>query len=195
MHYEKRKALFTRHQIKELHVNFADIQWFYIITSFLVGGVVGILVYRMMNAGVAQNTKIRHQLTERELELNQVRESLNDHFSRTATSISSLSKQLKNMEEQLITDAGQLCSDEGVVKRLLNNATDQAKLASDATDLPPVDQQPPRDYVACKVGGTLSENFQQPSFEPPKDYASDKTRGTLAEDFGLKAEVFEPKKK
>lgn len=175
-------------------MNFADIQWFYIITSFLIGGVLGVLVYRMMNAGVAQNTKIRHQLTERELELSQVRESLNDHFLRTANSISSLSKQLQSMEEQLVTDASQLCSDEGVVKRLIGKSTDQAKLASTTTKISSENYQPPRDYASNKVGGTLSEDFQQPSFEPPKDYASDKIRGTLSEDFGLKPEFFEPPK-
>lgn len=173
-------------------MNFADIQWFYIITSFVVGGGLGVMVYRMMNAGVAQNTKIRHQLTERELELSQVKESLNDHFSRTATSLSTLSKQLQNMEEQLIKDAGQLVSDEGVVKQLIGKSADQAKLANAAASWSAEDYQAPRDYAAGKVSGTLSEGFQHPNFEPPKDYASDKKGGTLAEDFGLKPEYFEP---
>jgi len=35
MAYENCKAVLIRHQFKELHVNFADIQWFYILTSFL----------------------------------------------------------------------------------------------------------------------------------------------------------------
>lgn len=172
-------------------MNFADTQWFYIITSFLVGGFAGALVYRLMSANVAQNNKIRHQLTERELELNQVRENLNEHFSRTASNISSLSKQLQSMEEQLAVDAGQLCNDEEIISRLANKPVDQAKLAS----LPTESYQPPKDYAPNKEGGTLAEDFQQPSFEPPRDYASDKTGGTLAEDFGLKPEVFEPAKK
>ncbi|NLW05058.1 MAG: YhcB family protein [Pseudomonadaceae bacterium] len=168
-------------------MNFADVQWFYILTSFFAGGVLGALLYRLMNAGAAQSTKIRHQLTERELELNQVRENLNDHFSRTASNISSLAKQLQNMEEQLASDANQLCSDEGVIKRLAIKSANQSteQLALD-------DQHPPKDYVSEKAGGTLAEEFQQPSFEPPRDYASDKTGGTLAEDFGLKPEAFAP---
>ncbi|WP_027849482.1 YhcB family protein [Marinospirillum minutulum] len=176
-------------------MNFADIQWFYLLTSFLVGGAIGALVYRRMNTSAVQNTKIRHQLTERELELNQVRESLNDHFSRTANSISSLSKQLQNMENQLATDASQLCSDEGIVKRLTGKSEDQKMLDQAAEQWTANDYQPPRDYASNKEGGTLSENFQQPSFEPPRDYAADKSGGTLAEDFGLKPEVFEPKTK
>lgn len=177
-------------------MNFADIQWFYIITSFLVGGAFGALVYRKMNTSAVQNTKIRHQLTERELELNQVRENLNDHFSRTASSISSLNKQLKNMQSQLVDDANQLCSDEGVVKRLAEGkVTDQAKLDKTTASLTTDNNQPPRDYASDKARGTLSESFQQPNFDPPRDYASDKSGGTLAEDFGLKPEVFEPQKK
>lgn len=171
-------------------MNVSDIQWIYIIAAFLVGGGLGALIYRMTNTGVAQNTKIRHQLTERELELSQVRDSLNSHFSRTASSISSLSQQLQSMEEQLLADASQLCNDEEVVKRLTGEPTDQAKIASPATLNQ--DYQPPKDYVPNKTGGTLAEDFQQPSFDPPKDYASDKAGGTLAEDFGLKPEYFEP---
>lgn len=166
-------------------MNLADIQWFYILTSFLLGGVLGAFVYRLMNANATQNTKIRHQLTERELELNQVRESLNDHFSRTASSISTLSKQLQTMESQLLVDADQLCSDESVIKRLTGKPADSIDYDN---------YQPPRDYASDKEGGTLSENFQQPKFEPPRDYASDKARGTLSENFGLKPEVFEPKR-
>lgn len=171
-------------------MNVSDIQWIYIIAAFLVGGGLGALIYRMTNTGVTQSSKIRNQLTERELELSQVRESLNSHFSRTASSISSLSQQLQSMEEQLLTDASQLCSDEEMVKRLTGEPTEQAKLAS--TTATNEDYQPPKDYAPDKSGGTLSEDFQQPSFEPPKDYASDKSRGTLAEDFGLKSEYFEP---
>jgi len=155
----------------------------------------GAWIYRRMNTSSVQNTKIRHQLTERELELNQVRESLNDHFSRTASSISSLSKQLQNMENQLAADASQLCSDEGVIKRLTSKPDDQQNSEQNSEQLTADNYQPPRDYASNKGSGTLSENFQQPNFEPPRDYAADKAGGTLAEDFGLKPEVFEPKTK
>lgn len=170
-------------------MNFANIQWIYILTSFLVGGVIGALLYRLMNAGGTQSTKIRHQLTQREQELSQVRENLNDHFSRTAINLSSLTKQLQSMEEQLTSDASILCSDESLVKRLVTQSTNQPQLDNQKIN----SQQPPKDYASDK--GTLAENFQQASFEPPRDYAADKTGGTLAEDFGLKPEVFDPTKK
>lgn len=174
-------------------MNFADIQWFYVLSSFVFGGLAGAWIYSSLNTSSAQNTKIRHELVERELELNQVKENLNDHFSRTATNFSALSKQLKSMEEQLVSDASLLCSDEDLVKRLTIKTAEQP---TEIDKQPKLDaHQPPRDYAANKEGGTLAENFQQPDFAPPRDYADDKTGGTLAEDFGLKPEIFEPAQK
>lgn len=149
-------------------MTFADIQWVYVITAFVIGAGLGALAYHLMNASVSQSIRIRHKLTEKELELNQLRESLNDHFSRTADSLSSMSKQLRDMESQLEKDATHLCSDDGVIKRL-----------SSQKDKPAAEEKQQDDEA---------EHF----FEPPRDYASDKSRGTLSEDFGLKPEVFEP---
>ncbi|SFX02549.1 YhcB family protein [Marinospirillum alkaliphilum] len=148
-------------------MTFADIQWVYVITAFLIGAGLGALAYHLMNSSVANSIRIRHQLTERELELNQLKESLNDHFARTADGLSSMSKQLKDMEDQLLNDAGRLCSDEGVIKKLTNTNEKTSKTQSATTT-------------------------EESLVEPPRDYASDKARGTLSEDFGLKPEVFEP---
>lgn len=149
-------------------MTFADIQWVYVITAFLIGAGLGALAYHLMNASVSQSIRIRHQLTEKELELNQLRESLNDHFSRTADNLASMSKQLRDMESQLEKDATNLCSDDGVIKRLSSNKDNPASV------------------------DTLPESEVDQSFEPPRDYASDHSRGTLSEDYGLKPEVFEP---
>lgn len=149
-------------------MTFAAIQWIYVITAFLIGAGLGALAYHLMNASVAQNIKIRHQLTERELELNQLRDNLNDHFAHTADGLATMSRQLKDMESRLRTDASQLCSDETLVKRLTDNS------AEGKTDTP---------QKTAKVDTVI---------EPPRDYASNHERGTLSEDFGLKPEVFEP---
>lgn len=149
-------------------MNFADIQWVYVITAFLIGAGLGALAYHLMNASVSQSIRIRHQLTEKELELNQLRENLNDHFSRTADNLASMSKQLREMESQLEKDATSLCSDDGVIKRL-----------SSSKDKPVSTEK-------------LPEAEADQVFEPPRDYASDQSRGTLSEDYGLKPEVFEP---
>jgi len=153
-------------------VNFADTQWVLVITAFILGAGLGALAYHLMNANVAHGIKIRHQLTERELEINQLREGLNDHFSRTADGLAAMSKQLKDMEEQVRQDAGHLCDDEGVIKRLTSKPEENP--ASDETPEPEI-------KVKAQV-------------QPPRDYASgsEQVRGTLSEDYGLKPEVFEP---
>lgn len=153
-------------------MNFADTQWVLVITAFILGAGLGALAYHLMNANVAHGIKIRHQLTERELEVNQLREGLNDHFSRTADGLSAMSKQLKDMEDQIRQDADHLCDDEGVIKRLTNKPET-------------VEDSDPGDKSASEV---------KVQVEPPRDYASgsEQVRGTLSEDYGLKPEVFEP---
>ncbi|SFC04185.1 hypothetical protein SAMN05660443_1278 [Marinospirillum celere] len=151
-------------------MNIADTQWVFVITAFILGAGLGALAYHLMNANVAHSIKIRHQLTERELEVNQLREGLNDHFSRTADGLASLSKQLDDMQDQVRKDAKHLCDDESVIKRLTNQAESEA----DNEEL-----DAPTDPVKKPV-------------EPPRDYAAGTSRGTLSEDYGLKPEVFEP---
>jgi len=154
-------------------VNFADTQWVLVITAFVLGAGLGALAYHLMNANVAHGIRIRHQLTERELEVNQLREGLNDHFSRTADGLAAMSRQLKDMEDQIRQDAGHLCDDEGVIKRLTN----KPETTKSSQEISEQDAEEPRTQV-----------------EPPRDYASgsEKDRGTLSEDYGLKPEVFEP---
>ena len=153
-------------------MNFADTQWVLVITAFILGAGLGALAYHLMNANVAHGIKIRHQLTERELEVNQLREGLNDHFSRTADGLAAMSKHLKDMEEQVRQDAGHLCDDEGVIKRLTSKPEESPA---------PAETPEPETKIKAQV-------------QPPRDYASgsEQVRGTLAEDYGLKPEVFEP---
>lgn len=160
-------------------MNLADIQWFYLLTAFVVGGIAGAFLYRYLNAGAVQNSRVRHQLTERELELSQVKESLNDHFSRTATSLANLGKQLQNMEEQLLLDADQLVTDQGLIKRLGQR--------TEASPVGAASYQPPKDYAPVAANKAKPDKNLAAAFEPPKDYSSN-TGGTLAEDFGLRPE-------
>ena len=154
-------------------MNFADTHWVLLITAFILGAGLGALAYHLMNANVAHSIRIRHQLTEKELEVSQLREGLNDHFSRTADGLTALSKQLKDMEEQIRKDADHLCDDDAVIKRLTN----QSEATQEQLEASTKDKKPKGASTAV---------------EPPRDYASDATGGTLSEDYGLKPEVFEP---
>lgn len=149
----------------------ADTSWILILLAFLIGAGLGALAYHFTHANAAHNLRVQHQLTEKELELNQLREGLNDHFSRTADGLNALSKQLQEMEQHVRKDAEYLCSDQSVVQRLTEDKASKASEPSHLEDL----QETPEDIA------------------PPKDYSDPQQgRGTLAEDFGLKPQVFEP---
>lgn len=163
----------------------ANIQWLYLLLAFALGGALGAWLYRLLNAGAASNTRVRHQLTERELELSQVKDNINKHFDLTANGLASLSKQLQSLEVQLALDAQHLVSDKNLVQRLIQQEIGSGLHADKLTAAVAHQPQPPKDYAANHAGGTLAEDFIKPSnFEAPKDYAS-AASGTLAEDFGL----------
>lgn len=171
---------------------------------FICGLALGALLARLFSPKTLQTNKVKHQLTAKELELNQVKDEVNQHFFRTAEGLAALSKQLNQLQEQLSDDAKTLASDEGVTEklRLANNpsftpaANPEAPLAGAGKfNLSPEAYQPPRDYSANSKGGTLAEGFAHPNFEQPKDYAAESQGGTLAEDFGFKQEKPAKKKK
>ena len=155
-------------------MSLADSQWLLIITAFVLGSGLGALAYHLMNAGAADGVQIRHKLTEKELEVSQLREGLNDHLIRTTEGLAALGKQLQNMELQVRKDAAHLCDDEEVLKRLQPDS----KAEPDAVE---TEEQP-----------ATEEESRPKEAEPPRDYAAGSGRGTLAEDYGLKPEVFEP---
>lgn len=149
----------------------ADTSWILILLAFFIGAGLGALAYHFTHANAAHNLHVQHQLTEKELELNQLREGLNDHFSRTADGLNALSKQLQEMEHNVRKDAEYLCSDQTVVQRLTESTTSKVNEPHELEDL-----QETSEEVAA-----------------PKDYSDPQQgRGTLSEDFGLKPQVFEP---
>lgn len=134
-----------------------NIDWILAIASFLAGIGVGALGYHLLNANVARNQKTRQRLAETELELNQMKGSLNDHFARAADLVTSIQRQSHELEQQLAQGAERLCDDQQLKRRLAGQAdTTTDDEASPAT---------PRDY-ADGGRGTLSEDFGlQPKHE------------------------------
>nr|WP_283101693.1 DUF1043 family protein [Halomonas populi] len=120
------------------------------IVSGLAGIGIGALGYHLLNANQARNQKVRQRLAETELELSQVKEAINDHFSRAADLVSSIQRQSLELEQQLSQGADRLCDDLQIKRRFT---------ASEA--LPPEEESSPdipRDY-ADGDRGTLSEDF------------------------------------
>lgn len=131
-------------------MNESNIDWILAIATFLAGIGIGALGYHLLNANVARNQKVRQRLAETELELNQVRDALNDHFAKAADLVTSIQRQSHELEQQLAQDAERLCDDNHLKRRL--NGTAEENLQTDES-LPM-----PRDY-ADGNRGTLAEDF------------------------------------
>ncbi|KAA0020872.1 DUF1043 family protein [Salinicola corii] len=130
-------------------MNESNIDWILAIACFLAGIGIGALCYHLLNANVARNQKVRQRLAETELELNQVKDALNDHFAKVADLASSIQRQSHDLEQHLIQGADKLV-DDLKLKRRLHGSQDE----NEEVDLPQV----PRDY-ADGTGGTLAEDY------------------------------------
>nr|WP_298410077.1 DUF1043 family protein [uncultured Halomonas sp.] len=135
-----------------------NINWILAIASVLAGIGIGALGYHLLNANVARNQKVRQRLAETELELSQVRDTLNDHFINVTNLVKGIQRQSLELEQQVALGAERLSDD----PRLKQQLVDQDGV--DATD-------------------TTSDDSAE-TLETPRDYA-DGNRGTLSEDFGL----------
>nr|WP_299240315.1 DUF1043 family protein [uncultured Halomonas sp.] len=135
-----------------------NINWILAIASALAGIGIGALGYHLLNANVARNQKVRQRLAETELELSQVRDTLNDHFINVLGLVKGIQRQSLELEQQVALGAERLSDDPRLKQQLAG------KTEADSADATPEDS---------------SETL-----ETPRDYA-DGGRGTLSEDFGL----------
>jgi len=145
-------------------VNESNIDWILAIACFLAGIGIGALCYHLMNANVARNQKVRQRLAETELELNQVKDGLNDHFAKVADLASSIQRQSHELEMHLVQGADKLVDDLKLKRRLHGQQEESAE--SEEIDAPQI----PRDY-AGGTGGTLTEDYglRQRHTEQPED--------------------------
>ncbi|WP_048308346.1 YhcB family protein [Halomonas sp. PR-M31] len=135
-----------------------NINWILVIASVLAGIGIGALGYHLLNANVARNQKVRQRLAERELELSQVKETLNEHFINVTNLVKGIQRQSLELEEQVALGAERLSDDPRFKQQLV-----------DQTDADSIDTKP---------------DDGADTLETPRDYA-DGNRGTLSEDFGL----------
>ena len=130
----------------------SNINWILAIASVLAGIGIGALGYHLLNANVARNQKVRQRLAETELELSQVKNVLNEHFTSAAGLVKSIQHQSQELERQLLQNAERL-SDDPALKRHLAATLEGSEESADS-ETPEV----PRDY-ADGNHGTLSEDF------------------------------------
>lgn len=131
-------------------MNEGNIDWILAIACFLAGIGIGALCYHLLNANVARNQKVRQRLAQTELELNQVKDSINDHFAKAADLAGSIHRQSQELEQHLARGTGK--QEDGVKPkhRLASDASEE----SEEIDAPQI----PRDY-ADGAKGTLAEDF------------------------------------
>ncbi|GKW48398.1 Z-ring associated ZapG family protein [Halomonas sp. NCCP-2165] len=130
----------------------SNIDWILAIASGLAGIGIGALGYHLLNANVARNQKVRQRLAESELELTQVKDSLNDHFARASDLLQGIQRQSQELQQQLAQSAERFCDDDQL-KRRLKGSDENVETGDDAEGT-----APPRDY-ADGTHGTLSEDF------------------------------------
>lgn len=129
----------------------SNIDWILAIASFLAGIGIGSVGYHLLNANVARNQKVRQRLAETELELNQVRDGLSDHFARTADLINGIQQHHHELRQQLALGAERFCDDTQVKRRLSGEPVNKDAEPGETPEMP-------RDY-ADGGRGTLAEDF------------------------------------
>lgn len=144
--------------VKGKDVYEGNINWILVIASLLIGIGIGALGYHLLNANVGRNQKVRQRLAETELELSQVRETLNDHFLNVINLVKGIQHQSQELEQRVAQDVERLSDDPQLKQRLIDQ--------DDAT-----------------ADNSASEDTAE-TLETPRDYAEG-DRGTLSEDFGL----------
>jgi uncharacterized membrane-anchored protein YhcB (DUF1043 family) len=131
-------------------VDQSNINWILAIASFLAGVGLGILGYHLLSSSVTRNQKMRQHVAETELELSQIRDSLDEHFTTTTELVKNIRHQSHELEQRLLLGIERLTTDPEIKRRLIDG--DDASATDEAT--PSI----PRDY-ADGNHGTLAEDF------------------------------------
>lgn len=147
-------------------MNESNIDWILALACLLAGIGIGALGYHLLNANVARNQKVRQKLAETELELNQIRDSLNTHFAQAAELLSGIQRQSQELQQQITLGADKL-SDDIQLKRRLHQQV--------GSELPDEDEDAslrvPRDYAEGSDSAddyAVSPKHEHESAQPPR---------------------------
>ena len=129
----------------------------------LIAGIgIGALGYHLLNGGARNAQKLRQRLTERERQIAEWKDGVDEHFTQMDTLIQRLLEGGQNLRQQLDESA----------KRLGREGT-------------PSKVTPPGNLQISSL--TPSDDAAQEDLKIPRDYA-DGNSGTLSEDYGLRKE-------
>ena len=138
--------------------------WLIGLISFVVGLLVGDVVYKQLKSDEAKVRMLEEQLENVEREFETYKDNVHSHFNNTATLLNSLTDSYREVYRHMAAGAQALCP-EYISEQLSHSAQAQESLT--------------RDTFTEETGDAVL---------PPRDYA-DKSgpdrKGNLAEDYGL----------
>lgn len=139
--------------------------WLGGILSFLVGAVVGAILYKVFRSDAVKVRKLEGQLQQLRHEHEDYQQRVHSHFNTSANLIHRLTDTYREVYRHMAIGAQTLCPE---------NISNQLSLSRENHDLLQQGNHNP----------DQSELFE----EPPRDYARRKPeeKGSLAEDYGLK---------
>lgn len=140
--------------------------WIVGLLAFVVGGVVGALVFKQLKSDEAKVRMLEEQLEDLEREHESYKDSVHSHFNNTASLLNNLTDSYREVYRHMATGAQALCPDY-ISEQLSHSAKAQDSLTRDT------------------VSG---DSNTDDGITPPRDYAdkaSPNQKGHLSEDYGL----------
>ena len=140
--------------------------WLIGLISFVIGIVVGAIVYKQLKSDEAKVKLLEEQLESVERELETYRDNVHSHFNNSAQLLNNLTDSYREVYRHMAAGAQSLCP-EYISNQLSHTAKEQEALTRDTF--------------------SEAETMDDEPF-PPRDYAAKSSpdqKGNLAEDFGL----------
>ncbi|MBF57396.1 MAG: DUF1043 domain-containing protein [Halomonas sp.] len=127
------------------------------VIGFIVGLIIGAVVYRLFSKSQREAASMRQKLLEREHQIAEMKSSVGSHLTGIYQRLSNIRDEANQLELQLKEDAAEWDIRDAAIQPSLDlSGIDPAREQQTATDVPP--PATPRDYADGK-GGTLSEDF------------------------------------
>tara|TARA_R110002020_G_scaffold56173_14_gene155706 strand:- start:427 stop:927 length:501 start_codon:yes stop_codon:yes gene_type:complete len=127
------------------------------VIGFIVGLIIGAVVYRLFSKSQREAASMRQKLLEREHQIAEMKSSVGSHLTGIYQRLSNIRDEANQLERQLKEDAEEWNIRDAAIQPSL----DLSDIDSTQEQQTPADASPPatpRDYADGK-GGTLSEDF------------------------------------
>ena len=134
--------------------------WLIAVGCLTIGIVIGVMLTDKLSTNSKRVRDLEAQITTLKESHEEYKESVSDHFSRTADLVQRMTENYKGIYQHVASGAQNLCSTE-VAGKLLPTESDATFAASYAGE-DSQETMPPRDYAARTSPnriGALSENF------------------------------------